>query len=583
MPLRDRVRTRAAAFLVLLSLAGLPGAAFAVRPALLVAAEAGALTAPNAPGPAAPRALAVHALLDRLGLPGLEPIGSVARQASGRLAAGAAPGARGVRFARLDVAGRSDAEVEAVAAELRASGLFRAVTRNRSLRLALVPNDPYYVDQWHVLQLGNDADIDLVPAWDLETGDAGVTIAILDTGVDLAHPDLSSKIRVNPGEVAANGLDDDGNGYIDDVRGWDFGDGDANAMPTAFYDPASGIDAGFHGTFGAGLAAAASNNNVGIVGVAWQCRILPLKISNASSEIPLDAVTEAVEYAADNGADILNMSFGAPGDSGVAEYFQALVDLATNAGALVVAAAGNDGVSDPFYPAACEGALSVGATDDLNQRASFSNWGSWVDVAAPGQFLWSSICRNYTVDFASALFYQFLWAWDGVNPYMYGDGTSFASPIASGVAALVLSQYPGLPPALLEQHLIDTGDAIAWDQPMGPKVNAHQALLVPVSGVGDDAASAPRVAPLSLAASPNPFLSSATVHFRMEEPAPVRLTVHDAAGRLVRELAAGERGAGEHTVSWDGRSNDGRPAPRGVYFARITAGQRAAYAKLVRE
>jgi subtilisin family serine protease len=582
VPLRDRLRSFAAALPVLLLGFADSRPAAAVAPDILVAVGAEALVAPSSAGRVAPRALEVRALLDRLGLDELRPIGPAARSGDGSLATAPDRSSARLRFARLDVGGRSDAEVEAVVSELRASGLFRAVTRNRNLRLALVPNDPYYVDQWHVLQLGNDADIDLIPAWDLETGDAGVTIAILDTGVDLAHPDLSSKIFVNPGEVAANGLDDDGNGYIDDVRGWDFGDGDASAMPTAFYDPASGIDAGFHGTFGAGLAAAASNNNVGIVGVAWQCRILPLKISNASSEIPLDAVTEAVEYAADNGADILNMSFGAPGDSGVAEYFQALVDLATNAGALVVAAAGNDGLSDPFYPAACDGALSVGATDELNQRASFSNWGSWVDVAAPGQFLWSSICRNYSVDFASALFYQFLWAWDGVNPYMYGDGTSFACPITAGVAALVLSQYPGLPPALLEQHLITTGDAIAWDQPMGPKVNAHQALLVPVSGVGDEVA-APRVAPLSLAAFPNPFQSAAHLQFTLEESAPVRVTLHDAAGRLVRELDTGERPAGQHALSWDGRLDDGRGAPRGVYFARIVAGPRAAYAKLVRE
>jgi subtilisin family serine protease len=583
VPLRDRVRMSLAALLVLLFGFADSRPAAAVAPEILVAIEAEALTAPSSSGRSAPRAIEVRALLDRLGLSELLPIGPAARFGGGSAATAPDRAPARLRFARLDVDGRTASEIEFLQEELRASGLFRAVTRNRNLRLALVPNDPYYVDQWHVLQLGNDADIDLVPAWDLETGDAGVTIAILDTGVDLAHPDLSSKIRVNSGEVAANGLDDDGNGYIDDVRGWDFGDGDASAMPTAFYDPASGIDAGFHGTFGAGLAAAASNNGVGIVGVAWQCRILPLKISNASSEIPLDAVTEAVEYAADNGAHILNMSFGAPGDSGVAEYFQALVDLATDAGALVVAAAGNDGLSDFFYPAACDGALSVGATDDLNQRASFSNWGAWVDVAAPGQFLWSSICRNYTVDFASSLFYQFLWAWDGVNPYMYGDGTSFASPIAAGVAALVLSQYPGLPPALLEQHLIATGDALTYDQPMGPKVNAHQAVLVPVSGVGDGVVTAPRVPPLSLAATPNPFVSASSLHFALEDPASVRLTLHDAAGRLVRELDSGERGPGEYTLSWDGRLDDGRAAPRGVYFARIVAGPRAAYAKLVRE
>ena len=125
------------------------------------------------------------------------------------------------------------------------------------------------------------------------------------------------------------------------------------------------------------------------------------------------------------------MSIGGPGDPGVPEYFQALVDMADSAGVLCVAAAGNDGASTPTYPAGCARVLSVGAMDTGNVRASFSNFGSWVRIAAPGASMWSSICRNYAVDDFSQIIYIYYFGWDGENPYMFGDGTSFACPLVS--------------------------------------------------------------------------------------------------------------------------------------------------------
>src|SRR5262249_40588171 len=158
----------------------------------------------------------------------------------------------------------------------------------------------------------------------------------------------------------------------------------------------------------------------GIAGAGWNCSILPLKISDSAGQLPLTAVTAAFQYATQRRVAVLNMSFGASGP-GVPEYFQALVDAATAADVLCVAAAGNDSTDAAVYPAACNHVIAVGASDDTNARAFFSNFGTWVDVAAPGAAMWSSIATNYEVDIISQLFYILFFGWDGVNPYMSGD------------------------------------------------------------------------------------------------------------------------------------------------------------------
>ncbi len=264
-----------------------------------------------------------------------------------------------------------------------------------------------------------------------------MVIGIMDTGVDLGHPDLASQIWSNPGEVPGNGVDDDGNGYVDDVKGWDFGNGDADPNPEPLFENLDSfvIDVGFHGTFVAGIAAAATGNLEGIAGAGWNCRILPLKVSNSAGEITSEAVGAAFLYATALHVPVLNMSLGGPGDPGVPEFFQALVDGASAAGVLCVAAAGNDGSETPSYPAGCTGVLAVGATDVNNVRADFSNWGGWVKVGAPGAMMWSAICRNYDVDETSQILYFYFFGWDLERPYMYGDGTSFACPLCSRSSA----------------------------------------------------------------------------------------------------------------------------------------------------
>ena len=460
---------------------------------------------------------------------------------------------------------------------LQASGDFLAASPNYKFGLLYtVPDDLYVIYQWYVDD-GGVADVHLPMAWDLEQGSASTVIAIMDTGVDVTHPDLASQIWHNPGEIAGNGLDDDGNGLIDDFEGWDFGTGDNAPVPEYTAD-LSGIDVGFHGTFCAGIAAAATNNGDGIAGAGWNSRIMPLKVSHPVDGITSDAIAGAFLYAIDQGASVISMSFGGPGDPLVPEFFQALADMATNAGVLCVAAAGNDGDSVPVYPAACDHVLAVAATDFDNARAEFSNFGSWVDVAAPGSIMWSTICQNYTFTELDQVFYIFLFGWDGVSPYMYGDGTSFACPLTAGICALVRAHYPFLTPQLVAQHVIATGDAVAYDQPIGVKVNAFNAVSGTPTAVAIDA-SIPGVA--RVGAAPNPVLGSGSIQFALPAAGQATLVLYDSAGRRVRTLFKGNLRAGPHAVPWDGRNDGGTPLAAAVYFARLTSRGTAVSTKVV--
>ena len=460
---------------------------------------------------------------------------------------------------------------------LRRTGEVLAASPNYRFGLFFTePSDAYLSYQWYVDD-PNGANIHLPNAWDTARGDTSVTIAIIDTGVDTGHPDLASKIWHNRGETPGNGIDDDGNGYVDDWQGWDFGVGDNDPNPEYTSDP-SGLDVGFHGTFCAGIAAAATNNGDGIAGAGWSCRIMPLKVAHPDSGITSEAIAGAFAYAVDQHASVISMSFGGPGDPGVPQFFQTLVDMAVFGGAVCVAAAGNDGSSVKAYPAACDRVLAVAATDGANLRASFSNWGNWVDVAAPGASMWSTICRNYTFTDLDQLYYEFLFNWDSFNPYMYGDGTSFACPLTAGVCGLVRARFPSLTPELVMQQVIATGDAVAYDHPIGPKVNAQRAVTQAPAAVAVDVAAPalPRVV-----AVPNPLRGAGELRFALPAAARARLALYDASGRRVRTLVEGSLSAGSRAIAWDGKDDRGARVGAGVYFAQLTAGGAEVRSKVV--
>jgi subtilisin family serine protease len=261
---------------------------------------------------------------------------------------------------------------------------------NYIVRAATTPNDTYFNSLWGLHNTGqtggtNDADIDAPEAWNLTTGSSNVVIAVIDSGVAYNHPDLQSNIWSNPGETSCtDGIDNDGNGYIDDCNGWDFIGDDNN--PTDFNG---------HGTHVAGTIAAVGNNNQGITGVMWQAKIMPLRFLGVSgSGTTADAVS-AILYASANGAHVINNSWGGGG------YSQALKDVIDASNAVVVCAAGNDGTNNdtiPFYPASytSPNIIAVAAADHNDTLAYFSNYGAIsVDIGAPGVSIYSTI-PNFT-------------------------------------------------------------------------------------------------------------------------------------------------------------------------------------------
>jgi subtilisin family serine protease len=470
-------------------------------------------------------------------------------------------GDEGSRYLRLSA--RADLDVMAAREEFAATGLFKAVSPNWLMHPFLMPNDPMLGNQWHITN--NSAGIKLPQAWDMNTGDTSTVIAILDTGLDWSHPDIAGNAWHNPGEIPNNGTDDDANGFVDDIYGWDCGRNDNDPRPEVYVE--GGIDVGFHGTHCGGIASAVTNNSVGVAGAGWNCKLMGLKLTGGADPFSVASVTMAFNYAINNGADVVSMSFG--GNFSDFGFMQTLVNDANAAGVICVAAAGNNNTSAIMYPAGLDHVISVGATNSSNQRASFSTYGNWVDVAAPGEHIWSTIMSNYEVDFLTGLLFMLNYEWDGENPYMYCDGTSMACPLVAGVAGLVKSSAPWMDTDDMDAHLKATGDNVSYDQPIGVKVNAFGAVTGLGTGLEDDLTTA-----FGLRGNwPNPFNPRTTIRFSLETAGPVHLAIYDASGHLVRVLADRELDAGQQSAEWDGRNLKGQPMPSGVYFVRLNSAE----------
>lgn len=308
-----------------------------------------------------------------------------------------------------------------------------------------IPNDALYGQSWH------HPVVNTPQAWDIQTGSDTVVIAIIDTGVDTDHPDLVANLWNNPGEIADNFIDDDGNGKVDDVYGWDFTQNDADVNHEWDWHPYNGED---HGTHCAGIAAGVTNNLIGIAGASHASKIMTCKIFPYLSDA---AAANAIIYAADNGAHVISNSWGGGGSSNTIQA--AILHARNTRGSMVLFAAGNDGSSTAHYPGANDGVICVGATNSSDNRASFSNYGPWVDMCAPGTNIYS--CTDPSNPAHN-------------NQYEAWDGTSMATPLAAGIAALIKSQYPSISVDAWEARLMD-GDDVGNLQ-MGLRVNALQAL-----------------------------------------------------------------------------------------------------------
>jgi subtilisin family serine protease len=333
-----------------------------------------------------------------------------------------------------------------------------------TVRLSLTPNDPSFGSLYGLHNVGQsggtaDADIDAPEAWDVSTGSSSMVVAVIDTGIDYNHPDLFSNIWVNQGEIPGNSLDDDGNGFIDDVHGYDFVNNDGDPM-----------DDNSHGTHVAGTIGAIGNNGVGVVGVNWNVKMMALKFLSAGGSGSTSNAVRALDYAVAEGAKITNNSWGGGG------FSSALSDAITRAqaaGQIFVAAAGNSNNNNdlsPFYPAnySQDNVVAVAASDRNDLKASFSSYGATtVDLAAPGVSILSTTPGN---------------------TYSFFNGTSMATPHVAGAMALVWSIHPEWTYRQVIDQVLNTVDplpAFAGITVTGGRLNVGNAMGgAPPSGGG---------------------------------------------------------------------------------------------------
>jgi subtilisin family serine protease len=332
--------------------------------------------------------------------------------------------------------------------------------------LESIPNDSYFLsDQWNFYD-AEDNDVDATDAWDHETGDESVILGDLDTGVQYNHQDLGADSPYTDGNIWINweeyngssGVDDDGNGYVDDWVGWDFVDNITGAWPGEDADTPDNEPTDFngHGTHLAGIMSAITNNNYGVAGLAggWNeapddpangVKVMALRIGWSANYygyevgfVRMDFAAQAMYYAVNKGVTAINCSWGSSNTGGLG----AAVDYAINNGVVVVHAAGNDGTSSADYLGSRDDVMNVCATDSDDVKADFSNYGSWVDVAAPGVYILSTYSHHYNPIFA------------------YVSGTSQATPHVTGAAGFLKSHVPGLTGPEISDLIVDYTDNI---------------------------------------------------------------------------------------------------------------------------
>jgi len=396
------------------------------------------------------------------------------------------------------------------------------------------PNDTYYLsdDQWGIEQIKAPG------AWNMETGTKSVVIAILDTGVDYAHDDL------------AGNMWNDGSGHY----GYDFVNGDN--------DP-DDDNSGSHGTHCAGIAAAVTNNGVGIAGVSWESEIMAVKVLDQNGEGDVKWVYNGIYYAADHKAKIISMSLGAEYGSPPIETWREAVNYAYSNGCLLVAASGNDNQSYVAYPAAYDNVIAVGASDSNDNRCNFSNYGRELDVVAPGVNILSTVRTGMGLV--------------GDN-YDYDEGTSMATPFVAGLAALIWSHNPDLTNLDVRDIIRSSADDIGsegWDIYTGyGRIDAEQALA---TFLGKEVV-------YGIMNFPNPFrpaqISQTTICFTTKEPVGEKnIDIYNLAGELVHTAPENEillkgidpQDRHVYKYEWDGRNDYGEKVASGIYIYVVNA------------
>ena len=396
------------------------------------------------------------------------------------------------------------------------------------------PNDPEIGQQWHL------ETTHAYQAWDIVRGDTTrhAIIAIVDTGVYWDHPDLAANIWINEAEdvnhngifddADENGVDNDNNGYIDDVIGWDFGGPDDN--------PAENIP--WHGTAVAGCASEVTDNNIDGASIGYAAKLMCVKATNQYNDLVY--CYQGIVYAADNGSDIINCSWGSPSYS---RANQNIINAVYNAGVSVVAATGAS--SNIIYPGAYDHVVAVGATDENDLINWDTDDDSWVDLYAPG--------------------FNILTTWNH-NAMISMDGTSLSSPIVCGLAALIMCWHPEYTPDQIEETIETSADSIGDLNPSHPnaiRINCNNWLL---TGINETPNSIPDQFTL-LQNYPNPFNGQTEIRFYLSTVSQAGFVMYDITGRKIKERNLGKLPAGYHAFQLDCRN-----LSSGIYYYTVSVG-----------
>lgn len=315
-------------------------------------------------------------------------------------------------------------EADVIIQELLQSGLVEYAEKQPIYRTNLEINDTYKGNQYALNLVKATNAWELVKDKPFMTEGSNIVIAVVDDAININHPDLVDVLWTNSAEIPGNGIDDDGNGYIDDYNGVDVSLATNTPLP-----PSSSFN---HGTHVAGIAAAKSNNGIGVASLAYNARLMAIKATNEAGYV--NAGYEGIIYAVENGAHIINCSWGGTGSS---QVLQEIINYAINHNVMVVGAAGNNGVSTPFFPASYNGVISVANTNESDLKHSSSNYGTRVDISAPGYNIYST-------------------RWNG--GYEYKTGTSMSAPMVASLLALMKSIDPTIPNEQIKGCLINTAD-----------------------------------------------------------------------------------------------------------------------------
>lgn len=373
------------------------------------------------------------------------------------------------------------AALETALADYASAAIVESVEPVGIHRIYYNPNDPSWSSQWHLRTTAGDHDIDAPEAWDIERGDSTVILGVTDTGVLYTHSDLSANIWRNWAEKnGVPGVDDDLNGFVDDSVGWDFVSSQSGCWSGEDCSGADNNPSDFngHGTHVAGIAAAVTNNSIGVAGIAGGgtgetgARIMPLRMGWSGSwfgqevgYVGMDYAAQAINYGRVKGVTAFNCSWGSSNSGGIGTA----VTAAINAGIIFCVAAGNDNNSSADYLSARGDCIDIAAVNSNDVKASFSNYGSWVDVSAPGVDIYATYSNHYS------------------PTYTYLDGTSMASPCVLGQVGLLKSRNPAATRTQITIAILTNVDNIYDENPSyngllgSGRINLHLALLSLVS------------------------------------------------------------------------------------------------------